>query len=159
MKNWIFNVISIIFIIIIFSIFLPDSKVGKYAKSIISIFILLITISPFIQDNSVSINDEIVFNEEIYIQEDFLYYVNDYKVNLLKEQCNKTLLDYEISNALLNIEYEIDEYYDFYIKKVDINLSEAVINSTKTHKYIIDEIKNEISKILGINKDLVFVYE
>lgn len=159
MKNWIFNVVSIIFIIIIFSIFLPESKVGKYAKSIISIFILLITVSPIIQENFLASSNEIVINEEVYIQEDFLYYVNDYKENLLKEQCNKILLDNGVSNALLNVEYEIDEYYNFCIKKVEINLSEAVINSSKPHKYNIDEIKNEISKTVGITKEIIFVYE
>lgn len=159
MKNWILNVVSIIFIIIIFSIFLPESRVGKYAKSILSIFTLIIIISPIYKKDFFRSEDEFVFNEEYLIQEDYLYYINDYKVNLIKEKCNKILIDLDITNALMEVEYGINDSYNLEINKVNINLSESVINSVKPHKYIIDEIKNEISKQVGISKELIFVYE
>ena len=159
MKNWILNVVSIIFIIVIFSIFLPESRVGKYAKSILSVFILIITISPIIKNDFSRIEEEVVFNEDYLIQEDYLYYINDYKVNLIKEKCNKLLIELDITNAVLDVEYNINDAYNVEIKKVNINLSESVINSVKPHKYIIDEIKNEISKQVGISKELIFVYE
>lgn len=159
MKNWILNVVSIIFIIVIFSIFLPESRVGKYAKSILSVFILIITISPIIKNDFSRIEEEVVFNEDYLIQEDYLYYINDYKVNLIKEKCNKLLIELDISNAVLDVEYNINDAYNVEIKKVNINLSESVINSVKPHKYIIDEIKNEISKQVGISKELIIVYE
>lgn len=159
MKNWILNVVSIIFIIVIFSIFLPESRVGKYAKSILSVFILIITISPIIKKDFSRIEEEVVFNEDYLIQEDYLYYINDYKVNLIKEKCNKLLIELDITNAVLDVEYNINDAYNVEIKKVNINLSESVINSVKPHKYIIDEIKNEISKQVGISKELIIVYE
>ena len=159
MKNWILNVVSIIFIIVIFSIFLPESRVGKYAKSILSVFILIITISPIIKKDFSRIEEEVVFNEDYLIQEDYLYYINDYKVNLIKEKCNKLLIELDITNAVLDVEYIINDAYNIEIKKVNINLSESVINSVKPHKYIIDEIKNEISKQVGISKELIIVYE
>lgn len=159
MKNWILNVVSIIFIIVIFSIFLPESRVGKYAKSILSVFILIITISPIIKKDFSRIEEEVVFNEDYLIQEDYLYYINDYKVNLIKEKCNNLLIELDITNAVLDVEYNINDAYNVEIKKVNINLSESVINSVKPHKYIIDEIKNEISKQVGISKELIIVYE
>ena len=159
MKNWLLGIISIIFIIIVFSIFLPESKVGKYAKSIISIFILLIIILPLSKKNILTNEDEIFLNEEVYVQEDFLYFINDYKMNLVKEKCNKILEDLEIKNALINVDFEITENYNFFIKKIEINLSESVINSTQSHKYIIEEIKNQISKQVLINKESIEVYE
>lgn len=158
MKNWILKVVSIIFIIMVFSIFLPESKVGKYAKSIISIFILIITISPISQKDFLRSEEELVFNEDYLIQEDYLYYINDYKVNIIKDKCKKLLIELDITNAVLDVEYEINDAYNLEIKKVNINLSESVINSEKPHKYIIDEIKNKISKEVGISKELVIVY-
>ena len=160
MKDWIFTVVSLIFLIIIFSLFLPNSTLGKYAKSIISIFILITTVKPLINFENTEIDViKDTFNQDVMIQEDFLYFLYDVKIGVIKEDCAKILKNYEIDSAEISVEYQIDERYELLLKKINLNLSNAVINSSISHKHIIEEIKNEISKKIGIDIDLIIIYE
>lgn len=160
MKSWLLSVCIVILLTSVLGLIVPEGKMGNYVKSFFSILVLIVIVSPVIKlINSDFAIGELVDANSIYIKEDYLSFINDKKITSLKSDCEEILNKYGIYNAEIDVEYFITEDYIFSIKKVNIFLDNAVINSDSEHINIIESVKEAVSVLFNIEKDAVILYE
>lgn len=160
MKTWIISISAIVFITSIFGIIVPDSKIGKLIKSVFSILIIFVIISPIanIKNQDVSFENFINTSEIVY-QNDYLDFIADKKAKELENESKKIIENLGVNNVFVNICYMHDHLEKFIVKSVEVNLKNAVIISDKAHINIKEQIRTELSSYLEIDKNLVLVNE
>ena len=158
MKEWIFSIIVSVLITTIISIICPEGRLGQIIKCIFSIVLVLIVIKPVLNTNKSGFFIDNDFMIEKEISKDYLIYVYDVKSKSLSIECEDLLSENDIKNSNVTIKYSIDDNYEFNVQIVSVNLSQAVISSSREHIVVIEEIKTILSQKLNVNKDKVNVY-
>lgn len=147
-SKWILSIAGIICTSVLIELILPDGQMNKYIKGILSFVIVLVIILP-IPKLLKSENDySNIFNYQnnIEVDEDYLYQLNLDKMNALKE---------DIENAIINRGYKNVEVFisaDIFVsqmsyKSINVDLTRLVISENAEHKDI-TKIKKDISKII-----------
>lgn len=154
MKNWIISVASVVIITAIISMIVPDSKMGKYVKGIFSFFVMLVILQPIFTNNLSQI-DFSTGNNEFFIQENYVDFVIEKRVESYESDCIVIAQKCGIENAKVNVDYSIDQNGQIYINNVNLNLKESVIISDKEHIVILKETKLAIAKYLKIDENKV----
>ena len=160
MVDWILSIGTIIIITTLILIILPEGKMGDYVKGMLSILIISVIIKPMftIVDSSYDIKE--VFNQNVIVlQDDFLDFTNDKKVQNMTEKCIKIIEEIGIEDGFINIDYFVGENNQIVIKEIKVDLRNSVIISNKEHIDIIEDIKTVISKYLNVQSDRVVIYE
>ena len=160
MKQWLINIVVAVIITAILSLIVPDGKMGKFIKSFFGFFIMLIILTPIIKFDFSTLDYEVVFNSNnIYVQNEFIEYSTDKKISFYEDNCEEIAKNCGVSNAKVDILYEISVDGDLEIKSVILNLQNAEFISDKEHIDIIVECKKMIVNYLNITTDLVVFYE
>ena len=156
MKTWIISVSAVVIITTIIGFILPEGKIGKFIKSILSLFIVFTIIKPIIYIKNVDLNYQNFFNQNNFeLQYDFIDFISEEKVEEQEKNCIKVLEECGIKNSIVDINYSLDNDLKINIDFVYIDLKKSVINSDKAHIDIIKEIKQNISSYLKIKENLV----
>ena len=160
MKTWIISISAIIILTSIFGLIIPESKIGKLIKSIFSLLVVLVIISPLssIKNQNFSF-DNFVNGSEISYQNDYLDFVGNQKASSLEDECQKIIKNKGVNNVFVNICYKYNEDKKFIIESAQINFKNAVIISDKANINIKEEIKSDLSLYLQIDKNKVFINE
>ena len=158
MKEWIFSVCAISLITITISIILPQGKLGRFIKNIFAVLIMLVILQPIVKFDF----DEIVFSplegkNDILYQKDYIDYVNNKKVQFLEDDFENTIKQLGVNDATVEILYDYCNEYEFKVKKVYVNLENAVIVSDIEHIDIIEEIKDKLASHFLVDKNVVVV--
>ena len=160
MIDWILSVGTTIIFASIISIIIPEGKMNSYIKSILSILVILVIIKPML---TTTINDydfdKILNQDVVVLQDDFLNYTNDKKIQNIIKKCKTIINEIGIENPVVNIDYFVEENNQITIKEAKINLRNSVIISDKEHIDIIEDVKTVISDYLNIASDKVIIYE
>lgn len=159
MKDWILSIGAVIFLTVIAGYIIPEGKLGKYVKGVFSILILFVIIKPVL---SYDVTD-LIFSSGtqqsvVNVQTDYLDYVFDKRTEDFEAQSVKEIENLDVLNAIVKIEYEITNSFNYNIKSVTVNLQNAVINSDKEHIVIIEEIKKTVSGLLAVGDEFISVY-
>lgn len=160
MKEWVISIVSTILIVSSLSMIMPNGKLGKYVKSILSVLVLLVIVKPVLSLKNISFDDFNFSMIDVDYQTDYLEYITNQKVNEMTKTCKEIIKNNfknDFSDFDVELQYETNDKYEIILKNVQINLSKAVINSFDEHKIIIDSIKNEICNCLNIEKSLVVI--
>lgn len=152
MIDYVLCVISAILLTSFASIILPEGKLGKYVKSIFSLLIIVVMITP-IFNLSFNFNDN--FEDEsvaVFEDEKYLDFINNEKSKKLNENLKSLIqsLGYNCSVEILTD----DTINEFRIKKIIINLKDFVLNDTKEHIVLSNEIKQAVLNYLGYNAEV-----
>lgn len=160
MKEWALKILISVLILSSISIILPIGKLSSYIKYVFAIILIPIVIEPVLMIKNNNFDFNTVFNEtEVQVQNDYLDYISEQKINEYNSRLNVLLNNLGILGAKVDLLYDIDENYIIHIKKVCIDLTNSVINSDKEHIDIIETIKTAYSEYLHIDKDEVIIYE
>ena len=160
MKAWIVSVSAVVMITAIINLILPEGKMGKFIKGIFSIFVLLTIIKPIIYIKDGGFNYQNIFNQSNFeLQDEFIEYVSQEKINEYENNCQNILEKNGIQNAFVDIFYALDENLMIIIKSTSIDLKNSVIKSDKAHIDIIKAVRKEIASYLNVKEDLVKIYE
>ncbi len=157
MKSWILSIIIVVLSISIISLLFPSGKLGKFIKSIFAFVLTLVILKPITELK----NQEffVDFDKlQISYQEEYLDYVNSFKVNKIIENCKLIANNYGVENLKVNVEYELAENAEFCLSKVVLNFENTVINSDKEHIVIIEKVKTAILNYLNVDYSKVVVY-
>ncbi len=139
---------------------LPQDKMGKYIKGIFSLLTVLVVIKPILYIKNTEIDyQKILSSDNIIYQDNFLDYINNKRVEEYEKNCLKIISEIGVDNAIIKIDYVNDENKGLQINFVKINLQNSVIISNKEHINIKEEIITDIASYLGINKNMVVIYE
>ena len=78
-SSWVLSVIGVILISVIVEIVLPHGSVGKFIKSILSIFIIFVMISPVVTFKNTNFFEKIFNQSAIEIDVEYIKKVNKQK--------------------------------------------------------------------------------
>ena len=160
MKTWIISISAIVLLTSIFSIIIPESKIGKLVKNIFSVLVIFVIISPLVNIKNQEFSfDYLVDSSEISLDNEYLEFINAKKVEVINNESKNRIEKLGVKNVFVNVCYKYDDYNNFSVESVEINLRNSVIISDKAHIDIKEEIINEISSYLQIDKNLIFIYD
>ena len=144
---------------VLIDLFLPDGQTNKHIKTIFSFAILLVMIAPLPKLLKNATNVSSFFTGDNYnIQEDFIYTINQSKIDVLKQKIEVSLSD----NGMMNIKIDISA--NVFDKNLEINaifvdIKEMIISKENTNINISDKIYNIISKIVNIKREQLIINE
>jgi len=160
MRDWIINVAAIIILTVVAGMILPEGKTNKLIKSIFSVICLFVLIMPiqYISNGNFSVADVFSINDEVELDNDFLYYTFSKQAASLEEDCKELLEEQGITEVEVQIIFYTDKIA-FVIEKVYINIENIVILENYQHININVEISNLLADSLNIETEQIVFYE
>lgn len=148
LSKWIISITGIICASVIIEFVLPEGQMNRYIKGILSFMIVLVIITPIPKLLKSEYDYSNIFNYEnnIGIDEDYLYQLNLDKINALKEDIESEVLMHGYKNVEVYISANIFENQMSY-KSINVDLSRLVISDNAEHNDI-TKIKKDISSII-----------
>lgn len=163
MTEYILSVFSVVTISSIITMIYPNGKLHKFLKTILSVFVLIVIISPVI--NFLNSNDFFTENSSNTVQtsnlleqKNYLEYIYSKKTEENINICENILKKYNVTDTEIDVIYRITESAEYKIEKIRINLKKVEFTSETEHKHIIDKAIFDISQTLNIDKENVLFY-
>jgi len=139
------------------SLILSEGRLKFFIKSIYSITLILVIISPIIKMKNTEVNFDLFLENEIVFDQNFLDYVNNKKDENYKEILDKILLNMGINRA--TFEFVLDKEENS-IEKIFIDLKNAVIENKDEHINIVKEIEDKIKEhYFFSNAEVIFLWK
>ena len=151
MTQFVFGIVGIVFLGIMLDILYPNGKTNGFCKSIFAIVSLFVILKPIFNISNINLD----FDYEV--DETFVDSVNDSRIDALEYR-----IICELSNkGYSEIDVEIDGFYEnnkIVIENVYLDISSLVLseNLENINKY--EVILDEITKIIDVEKEKVFIY-
>ena len=147
---------ALVITVTLLSLLLPKGKTQKTVRTVLSLTVALSVLKPVIVLNGENLEN--IGDRFLSVQEDFIYFSDEYVIKLQQIACENIVNNYGIENCEVKIEYErsgdITE-----IKKVDVNLFDRVIISDEENIDIKEEITDAISAFLKVKREIVSINE
>lgn len=147
-SKWILSIAGIICTSVLIELVLPDGQINRYIKGILSFIIVLVIITPIPKLLNSEYDFSNIFNYEnnIEVDEDYLYQLNLNKINVAKTKIEEDLTKRGYKNIEIYINADIFENQMKY-KSINVDLTRLVISQNAEHNDIA-KIKKDISKII-----------
>lgn len=147
-SKWILSIAGIICASVVIELVLPEGQMNRYIKGILSFVIVLVIILPVPKLLRSEYNYSDIFNYEnnIEVDEDYLYQLNLDKINALKEDIENDILKHGYKNVKVYISADIFENQMSY-KSINVDLTRLVISENAEHNDI-TKIKLDITDII-----------
>ncbi len=147
-STWILSIAGVICLSVLIELIMPNGQMNKYIKNIFSFVIVLVIIMPIPKLIGKQFDSSSIFNqEEIVLQEDYLYSLNISKLTAIKENIENDIILAGYDGVEVSISADIF-VENIVFKTVYVNLSDLVITEEAEHKDIV-EIKEEIEISVG----------
>lgn len=146
--NWLMGLVGVVLLSVLADILLPYGQTNKYIKGIFSLLVILTLLTPMIRLKTADFKLSDIIGEELVIDQEFLEDVHVREITALETK----------------IEQELN-YRGIKTKKVVLTVKDGNINSIMNVSVQIsdiantDAVKNAVSEMLSIDKDMVSVYE
>lgn len=147
-SKWILSITGIICASVIIELVLPEGQMNRYIKGVLSFFIVLVIILPIPKLIKSEYDYSNIFNyqENITVDEDYLYQLNLNKMNALKEDIESDALRHGYKNVNIYISADIFES-QMKFKSINVDLTSLVISENAEHNDI-TKIKKDITNII-----------
>lgn len=159
MKAWVIGILVNVFFITVLSLILPEGKMVKSIKSVVSLLLVIVIVQPVLRLKDINLDLGQVFNKEVVLQNNYLEYIHFKKVENYEKSCVLLLEKVGIYQAKVDVIYKINEDNEINVKKIQINLKNSVIKSDKDHIDIIDEAKLLIKNTFKIDEAQIDINE
>lgn len=156
MSGYVLSILGIVIAGILIEILVPSGTINKYIRSIYSIFVIAVIMSPVIKLINKS---EISFGyEEFQLNEKLLTYIFDRQVIELENTILNDLDESGFKNIDIKINYSINDN-ELRLNSCLINLSSLVIlqNSSHINKY--EFIVGVVEKYTNMKEEVIMIYE
>ena len=156
MTGWILSIAGVTILSVLVDLIMPNGQTAKYIKNVFAFMMILVIISPLpsLLKGNFDIGD-IFQNEEIVIQEDFVYQVNRDKLTALEDSINKTLEEEGLKNVIVTINADIFQI-EMQIKEINVDLSDLVIDGNSGHIDIEKAITEVVNRLVGEEVIIIF---
>lgn len=147
-SKWILSIAGIICTSVLIELVLPDGQMNKYIKGILSFIIVLVIIVPIpkLLNSDHDYSNIFNFENNIEVDEDYLYQLNLDKLNAIKGEIEENVKNRGYNNVEIYISADIFESQMSY-KSINVDLSRLVISENAEHNDI-TKIKKDISSII-----------
>ncbi len=147
---------SLAIIITVSKMMLPEGKMKKTVNVVFSLLIILVLVTPILNLKNVEIEKPQIDVSVIQTDEEFLIYVLNLRVEQLEKIGESALNETGIDKAKVTVFYEnVDG--KIIIKKVAVNLANAVISDENKHINITEKTKEKLSNVFQIQKEAVII--
>ena len=156
-STWVLSVAGICVLGVLVELMLPAGQTKKYIKGIFSFVVVLIVISPLPALFKKDFKAEDIFEENaIVIQEDFVYEINNKRLEKLEKLIETDLNDIGFLNANVKLNANIFTI-DLKIDAVFVDLRNAVIDEKIQHIDIEEDVKTSVLKYVNVERKDVIV--
>ena len=156
---WISSIIGVCFLSVLVDLMLPDGKTNTLIKKVVSYIIVAIVLMPLINlaNNKNNIQDVFSYSE-IQIQENYIYNINQSKIDAIKESIQKELE----SKGILGVQISVSA--DVFVQEMEIyaiyvDLYNMVISGDSKNKNIKTEVVSVVQNYVNIAKEKIIIYE
>lgn len=160
LTGWILSIVGIVLLGVLIDLILPNGEIQKYIKSIFSIFIVFLMITPILQVDIKKIDfDKFIYNQtSVEVDENFIenYYLK-YKQGI-ENVCENALKNGGFSGVDVAISLNMSSK-EFCVEKVELNLKNLEINTNVQHIDKYEEMKDIILSLIEIDREKVVMNE
>ena len=145
MGGWILGIVGVVFLGVMFDIIMPNGKTNLFIKSIFVLVFMYVLMNPILKLVKATGLDV----SKIFIAEE------DERLQHLKQESKLKIENYLCEKGVDGVIVEVDGYStsnDFIINKIQVNISNLVINENVTHI-------NKYKLITGLIMEVVNVSE
>ena len=155
MAGYILRVLGIVVAGVIIDVIIPSGSINKYIKSIYSIFVVAVLISPIL--NFVSNKSEFTFNYNNYeIDQELYEYITNQRVNSLQLDIKEELELNGFEGVDININFSLENNTLNY-NSCTINLEKLVIDADKQHINKYEFIKEVVKDYTDLtDEEIIF---
>ena len=155
-KNYVLSVLGVVLLGIVVDIIIPTGQINKYIKSVYSIFVVMVLISPVIKFFK-SGQDLKLNYTEYEINEKLLNYIYSKQADET-EVLIETILGREgFSSVDIILCYSIENKELIY-NSCQVNVENMSISSDKQHINSYEFIRNVVSEKTGLKDEVIMVY-
>lgn len=155
---YVLSIVGAVVLMTVADIIMPDGETAKYIKSTLSIFLVLIIITPIANFLSGSTDlSGFLINEKVQTDYSFINKLNEKKADALEEKTENYLKQKGYTNVGVNILYT-GSTEGIEIDYVHLDLINLVFNSNDEHINIIDNIVEYVSVYLNVTKENIYTY-
>ncbi len=155
MKGYILSILGVVVVGILVDVIIPSGKMNKFIKSVYSIFVVLIIISPIIK--LFNKHKDFNFNYNDYtISQPLLNYINKQKLTAYKNDIISALNNEGLTGVDLEFNYSL-ENDKLILNSCTVNLKNLSISSNFTHTNKYEFISKVVTTVTGLNaEEIVF---
>ena len=147
-SSWILSIAGIVCISVIVELILPNGQMNKYIKGSLSFVIILVILVPVpkLLHSDFDPNNLFDFEDNIEVDDDYLYQLNLDKINLTKDKIESEILSHGYKNVSIYINADIFQNQMKFMS-VYVDLTHLVISENAEHNDI-TKIKKDITQIV-----------
>ncbi len=157
MSGYILSILGIILAGIFIDILVPTGSVSKYIKSIYSIFVVAVILSPVVK--FLTKKDVYTLKYEDYqINEKLMNFIYNGRADELKAKIEKRLENEGLKNIDIKINYSSNNN-EFQLNSIEVNLKNLVIQADKQHINKYEFISDVIKEFTNLTDEVILFYE
>ena len=157
MKAYVLSVLGIVLCGVIIDIILPSGSINKYIKSIYSVFVVAVLISPLI--NFFSNYKDIDFSiKEYEVNEKLMNYIYKKQAEGVELKIEQALEKGGFKGVDIIINFSI-ENNDITYNSCEANIKDLAISTDKQHINSYEFIREVVYKNTGLKGEVVMIYE
>ena len=155
MSTWILSIVGMAFLGVMIDVVSPSGAINKFIKSIFSVLVLFVLVSPI---KNLLIKSKIDINQvsnELIEDKNFLFNYNQNLASSYENRIEDRLNQEEINGVDVVILLDLTKD-EFEIQEVSVYIQNLVLTDKITHKNKYEKIKEAITSVLNVSKEIVF---
>lgn len=158
-SSYILSVVGIILLTVLVHIILPEGSMSKYIQNILSLIIVFVMVSPISGLLNYNFDaSSILEGSRVSIDDSFISLVNAQTVNQLEFSIERELTEFGFNGVFVVISANITNT-PVAVEKIEVDLSNLVMNRDVQHINKYTKIKEVILKNLEIEEGKIVFYE
>jgi stage III sporulation protein AF len=146
MNSWILGIVGIVFLGVMIEIIMPNGKINLFIKSIFVLVFMYVLMNPILK---------LVKATGLDVSKIFITEGDDY-LQHLKQEGKLKIENYLFKNGVIGVVVEVDGYStsnDFIVNKIQVNISNLVINENVTHINKYKLITGLIMEVINVSEE------
>ena len=157
MAGYVLSVLGIVVAGVIIDVIIPSGQINKYIKSIYSIFVVAVLLSPLIKIVNGSKKIEFTYTN-FEMDQSLIEYINEQKVENLQKTISQNLYENGFKNVDILINYSINDNIITYNSCI-VNLKNLAIDDNVQHINKYEFIKDTIKSTVDLTEEEIKIYE
>lgn len=157
MSGYILSILGIVLLGIIIDVIVPSGNINKYIKSVFSIFVVAVIVSPVVKFISNKNGIKLDYNN-YELDKDLVEFIYEKRVNNEENKIETYLSDEGFNKVDINIEFSINNNELEYLS-CNVNLNKLVISADKQHINKYEFIKDVVKDFTNLTEEEIVIYE